>query len=126
MSIIEGLEGLVVGGYTVRLNYIDDGKEGISIIEDSVDTKDNELIREGTTLKSEVQFYIVCKEGKLYNKALLDMLTIQDNLYSGINKIVGSKYIMDVECQSILNLGVSNGFNNVSMNVLITYKMINK
>ena len=123
-SIIEDLESIVSNDYTVRLNYVDEKSEGISIIEDSVIPTDNELVRVGSILKSEVQFYIVSKSGKLYNKALSDMLDVYDNLYSKLYKEVGNKYILNLEDGQILNLGCDKGFDNVSMNVVITYKII--
>ena len=125
ISIIEDLSSIIPKTYKIRLNYVDEKDEGLSIIEHNVIYDDSaELERLNKIIKSEVQFYITNKSGKLYNKSLCDMLDIYDTLCGRVYSELGDKYILDIQGGQIANLGRLEGFDAVSMDVVITYKII--
>ena len=123
-SIIEDLECIIPEGYSIKLNYVDETEEGVSIIEDSISCNDNLLNNKSGIMQSEVQFYLQSKRGNTYNKSISSMLDIKEGVCGLLYKEVGNKYILDVKCGQILNLGAVGDLDAVSLNVIITYKII--
>ena len=123
-SIIEDLECIIPEGYSIKLNYVDETEEGVSIIEDSISCNDNLLNNKSGIMQSEVQFYLQSKRGNTYNKSISSMLDIKEGVCNLLYKEVGNKYILDVKCGQILNLGAVGDLDAVSLNVIITYKII--